>query len=304
MARTSMSHWAQPDSAERRDPSHNSGRSPWVYRHGPELLLVLPLLILAVGFLLPITLLLSRSLFDPAFTLAHYRRLFVVPAYIEILLFSFETALVTTALALVLAYPYAYALMVVPSRWRALLTAIVLLPFWTNILVRCYSWMLILQTKGLLNTALIDWLGLPIRPLPLMFNFVGVIVGMVHYVLPPMVLILYSVMRAIDLNLVRAAEGLGAHPLRAFWRVFVPLSMPGVRAACVLIFILSLGFFVTPALLGGRQDVTIAMLIDTQFTEILNWGFGSALATVLLTVTLAGLLLYYRLGERATGATR
>jgi ABC-type spermidine/putrescine transport system permease subunit I len=155
--------------------------------------------------------------------------------------------------------------------------------------------MLILQTKGLLNTALTDWLGLSSQPVPMMFNFVGVTVGMVHYLLPPMVLILYSVMRSIDSGLVRAAEGLGAPPLRAFWRIFIPLSMPGVRAACVLIFVLSLGFFVTPALLGGRRDITVAMLIDAQFTELVNWGFGSALASVLLAVTAVGLLIYYGL---------
>jgi len=175
----------------------------------------------------------------------------------------------------------------------------VLLPFWTNILVRCYSWMLILQTKGLLNTALVDWLGLFSEPVPMMFNFAGVAVGMVHYLLPPMVLILVSVMKSIDFGLVRAAQGLGATPWRAFWRVFVPLSMSGVRAACVLIFILALGFFVTPALLGGRQDITIAMLIDTQFNELVNWSFGSALASMLLVVTVAGLLLYYGLAGRS-----
>jgi putative spermidine/putrescine transport system permease protein len=299
-----MTDPAVSPSAERHSPQHLIIRGSWVYRRGPHLLLLLPLVILSVGFLLPITLLLSRSVFDPTFTLAHYVRLFAVPAYVEIFRFSFGTALITTGLTLVLAYPYAYALTLVAPRWRALLIAIVLLPFWTNVLVRCYSWMLILQTKGLLNTALIDWLHLPIQPLPLMFNFVGVIIGMVHYLLPPMVLILYSVMRAIDLSLVRAAEGLGAHPLRAFWRIFVPLSLPGVRAACLLIFILSLGFFVTPALLGGRADVTIAMVIDTQFTETVNWGFGSALASVLLVITLAGLLIYYRLGERNPAAVR
>jgi ABC-type spermidine/putrescine transport system permease subunit I len=178
-----------------------------------------------------------------------------------------------------------------------------LLPFWTNILVRCYSWMLILQTKGLLNTALMDWLGVSSQPLPLMYNSVGVAIGMVHYLLPPMVLILYSVMKSIDVGLVRAAEGLGASPARAFWRVFVPLSMPGLRAATVLIFILALGFFVTPALLGGRSDITVAMLIDAQFTEIVNWGFGSALAGVLLAITVFGLLLYYSLlGQRPARA--
>ena len=215
------------------------------------------------------------------------------------LAYSFKVAAITTALALALSYPYAYLLTIVSPPARALLIFIVLLPFWTNILVRCYSWMLILQTRGLLNTALTDWLGLSSQPVPLMYNFIGVTVGVVHYLLPPMVLILYSVMRSIDVGLVRAAEGLGAPPLRAFWRVFVPLSMPGVRAACVLIFILSLGFFVTPALLGGRRDITVAMLIDTQFSELVNWGFGSALASVLLAITAVGLLVYYSLiGQR------
>jgi ABC-type spermidine/putrescine transport system permease subunit I len=252
---------------------------------------------------LPIALLLSRSLFDPTFTLDHYRRLLAVPAYAQILVYSFQLAVATTALTVVLGYPYAYVMTLASPAWRALLTAVVLLPFWTNILVRCYSWMLILQTKGLLNTALIDWLGVSSQPLPLMYNSVGVAIGMVHYLLPPMVLILYSVMKSIDMGLVRAAEGLGAPPARAFWRVFVPLSMPGLRAGTVLIFILALGFFVTPALLGGRGDITVAMLIDAQFTELVNWGFGSALAAVLLAITVFGLLLYYSLlGQRPARA--
>lgn len=273
-------------------------RGSWAFRHGSALLLAPGLAVLFIGFVVPIAMLLSRSLFDPAFTLEHYRRLVSVPQYIDVIVYSLQLAAITTALTLALSYPYAYVLTIVSPPWRAFLISIVLLPFWTNILVRCYSWMLILQTKGLLNTALVDWMGLFSQPIPLMFNFVGVAVGMVHYLLPPMVLILFSVMKSIDVGLVRAAEGLGAPPLRAFWSVFVPLSMPGVRAACVLIFILSLGFFVTPALLGGRRDITIGMLIDTQFTELVNWGFGSALASALLVVTVAGLLFYYSLAGR------
>jgi putative spermidine/putrescine transport system permease protein len=265
------------------------------FRSGRALLIAPGLLFLCVAFVLPIALLLSRSLLDPAFTLEHYRRLLAVPAYAQILVYSFQLAAATTALTVVLGYPYAYVMTLASPAWQALLTGVVLLPFWTNILVRCYSWMLILQTKGLLNTALIDWLGVASQPLPLMYNAVGVAIGMVHYLLPPMVLILYSVMKSIDVGLVRAAEGLGASPARAFWRVFVPLSMPGLRAATVLIFILALGFFVTPALLGGRSDITVAMLIDAQFTELVNWGFGSALAGVLLAITAFGLLLYYSL---------
>lgn len=268
------------------------------------MLLLLPgVAFLLIAFVLPVLLLLSRSLFDPAFTLDYYRRMLVVPAYLDVLIFSFEVAIASTALTLLFGYPYAYALTILPPAWRGFLISLVLLPFWTNILVRCYSWMLILQTKGLLNTLLVDVFGAFTQPLPLMYNFVGVMVGMVHYLLPPMVLILYSVMRAIDLRLVDAAGGLGASPTRAFWRIFVPLSMPGVRAATVLVFILSLGFFVTPALLGGRKDITVAMLIDTQFTELLNWGFGSALAVVLLIVTVGGLAIYYgTLGPRGAVA--
>ena len=268
-------------------------------RAGTALLLLPALLVLAAAFVIPLLLLLSRSLFDPGFTLQHYAKLWTVPAYLDVLVYSFEIAAISTALTLLLGYPYACAITLATPFWRAVLISIVLLPFWTNILVRCYSWMLILQTKGVLNTLLVDWLGLAERPLALVYNPIGVLVGMVHYLLPPMVLILYSVMKAIDLRLVRAGEGLGATPLRAFWRIFVPLSLPGVRAGLVLIFILSLGFFVTPALLGGRRDITIAMLIDTQFTELLNWGFGAALAAVLLVTTLLGLFFYYAALGRA-----
>lgn len=260
---------------------------------GPLVLVVPGLLLLFVAFVVPITLLLSRSLFDPHFSLDSYERLFAVPQYGQILFYSLELAVLTTVLSLVVAYPYAYVLARATPALQALLISIVLLPFWTNILVRCYSWMLILQTKGLLNTVLVDRLGVVSEPVPMVFNKTGVLTGMVHYLLPPMVLILFSVMRSIDASLPRAAEGLGASPVRAFLHVFLPLSMPGVRAACVLIFVMSLGFFVTPALLGGRQDMTIAMLVDVQFMELANWGFGSALASVLLVVTVAGLLAYY-----------
>ncbi|HXV84556.1 MAG TPA: ABC transporter permease [Candidatus Binatia bacterium] len=286
------------------DPTVVSRAASHASHRAPILLLVPGVFVLLIAFVVPITLLLSRSVFDQGFTAEHYVRLFAVPQYLEVLGFSLELAAFTTLITLILGYPYAYVLTIAPPVWQATLIAVVLLPFWTNILVRCYSWMLILQAKGLLNTALVDWLGITERSVPMMYNIVGVTVGMVHYLLPPMVLILFSIMRSIDRNLVEAAEGLGASPLRAFWRVFVPLSMPGVRAASVLVFVLSLGFFVTPALLGGRQDVTIAMLIETQINELVNWGFGSALAVVLLSVTVAGLLIYYKVLGRDPATAR
>jgi ABC-type spermidine/putrescine transport system permease subunit I len=159
--------------------------------------------------------------------------------------------------------------------------------------------MLILQTTGLINAILVGWLKIVPRPLELMYNLTGVVIGMVHFLLPLMILILFSIMKSIDRTFVHAAEGLGATPWRAFRRIFLPLSMPGVRAASLLIFILALGFFVTPALLGGRREVVIAMLIENNFTEALNWGFGSALAVTLLVVTLVGVLVFqWLLGEK------
>lgn len=253
-------------------------------------------------FAVPIGLLLSRSLFDPALTFEHYVRMVAVPQYVEVFWISLEIAAFSTILSLVCGYPLAYVLVRAGPTLRAVLMAFVLLPFWTNILVRCYAWMLVLQTKGVVNTLLVDWVGIASEPLPLMYNLPGVIIGMVHYLLPPMVLILYSVMGSIDMRLVEAAQGLGANPWRAFWRVFVPLSMPGVRAATVLVFILGLGFFVTPALLGGRQEITVAMLINEQFSELLDWGFGSALAVALLVLTLLGLWVYYALLGRGVVA--
>lgn len=277
-----------------------------VRRFGSQLLLLPGFVFLLLVFAVPILLLLSRSFFDPELTVAHYRRVFEVPAYLQVLWNSFEIAALATVLSLAAGYPLAYVLNRASPTWRAVIFTLVLLPFWTNILVRCYAWMLVLQNKGVINQALVDWLGILTRPIPLVFNFTGTVIGMVHYLLPPMVLILFSVMRAIDLRLVEAAQSLGADPWRSFRRVFLPLSMPGVRAATTLIFILGLGFFVTPALLGGRKEITIAMLIDTQFTELLHWGFGSALAVVLLTVTLLGLTVYYwflgRAGVKVTAA--
>jgi putative spermidine/putrescine transport system permease protein len=275
-------------------------RSPLIT---PALLLGPACTALLLVFVLPIGLLLSRSLFDPDFTLRHYARAFAIPEYLRVFWISFEIAGISTLVGLLLGYPLAYYISRSSPSARSIAIGIVLLPFWTNILVRCYAWMLILQTKGLLNLALVDWLELIPRPVPMVYNLTGVIVGMVHYLLPPTVLILDSVMRTIDRRLLAAAESLGAKPFQVFWRIFFPLSIPGVRAAALLIFIMGLGFFVTPALLGGRTDITVAMLINAEFTELVNWGFGSALAVILLVVTLVGVYGYYLAQPRQKLAT-
>ena len=271
-------------------------------RLGPAALALPGLALVLLFFVLPVGLILAKSLFDPGFTLAFYRRLAAGPEYALVLWISLKIALYSAFFSMLGGYPVAYLLVRARPLPRAIMMAFILLPFWTNILVRCYAWMLVLQTKGLLNTALVGWLHLLPAPAALVFNLTGVVIGMVHYLLPINVLILYSAMKAIDLRLVEAAEGLGANPLRAFLAVFVPLSLPAVRAAALLIFVLALGFFVTPALLGGRAEITVAMLVSTYFSETLDWGFGSALAAVLLLLTIAGLCLHFAFERGGRGA--
>jgi ABC-type spermidine/putrescine transport system permease subunit I len=161
----------------------------------------------------------------------------------------------------------------------------IVLPFWTSLLVRIYAWMVILGRYGIVNSFLLK-LGLISTPLNLLYNTSSVIIGMVHFLLPFMIFPLYSVMSGIDKDLVKAAYNLGATPFKGFIKVFFPLSLPGVGAGSLIVFILSIGFFVTPALLGGRQDQVISMLIEKQVTVQFNWPFASAIAFILLVITL------------------
>lgn len=271
-------------------------------RLGPAVLALPTVAVILLFFVVPVGLILAQSVLDPSPTARFYVHLFTTPEYLAVFTVSFKIALVTMLLSLLASYPVAYLLVVAPPSVRQLMLTLILLPFWTNVLIRCYAWMLMLQTKGLVNTALVGWTHLFAAPLPLVFNFTGVVIGMVHYCVPINILVLYSVMKTIDLRLLQAAKGLGADPMRAFALVFLPLSLPGVRAASMLILVISLGFFVTPALLGGRHEITAAMLVTTYFSDVLNWGFGSAIATVLLAVTLIGLLLYFAAQRGSAGS--
>lgn len=275
------------------------GVGRFIRQHEAQIFLTPGFLLLFLAFMAPICLLLLQSLFDPGLTAKHYARIIQVPVYSRILWNSIKLQFLVSVLTLVAGYPLAYVMNSVGERKRVLMMMLVLTPFWTNVLVRCYAWIIILQSKGVINHVLVDWLGIFPVPLPLVFNFTGDVIGMVYYLLPFMVLILFSVMRSIDLRLVNAAQSLGANPWRAFWRIFLPLSMPGVQGATILTFIIGLGFFITPALMGGRDEINIAMLIDTQFAELLNWGFGSALAALLLVVTLSGVIVSRWLAARS-----
>ncbi len=288
-------------------------REQWRY-----LLLLAPaaiFLIAVYGY--PVAAMLARSFTDPVVGMQNFEPLvqarstidifglsLPMNAYIRVFGITLQVALVVTLITLALGYPVAYALASISAARANLLMILVLIPFWTSILVRSYSWMVLLGQQGIINEGLIA-AGLRDQPIQLLNTRLAVYLGMVHILLPFMILPLYAVMRGIDRNLLRAAENLGAAPLAVFRRIFLPLSLPGIAAGCLLVFILSLGFYITPALLGGQRDVMIAMLIQQQISQ-LKWGFGAALALVLLIMALGIYLLFTRLlgVERVFGSAR
>lgn len=254
----------------------------------------------AVFFLVPLAEMAVRSVTEPS--AANYSDFFAASAYVRVLGQTFRTALVVTVCCVVLGYPYAYAMRRTHGLGFALLCMMLLLPFWSSLLVRSFAWITLLQDTGVINRALMS-LGVIDHPLSLIRNSLGVTIGMTHIMLPYMVLPLYAVMARIDLSLTDAAASLGASPVRAFRRVFLPLSLPGLAAGALLVFVLSLGFYITPALLGGPQNVLIGQLIADQVTTNVNFGFASAIGIVLLAVTLVVLGVGARL-LRGTGALR
>ena len=248
---------------------------------------------LAVVFIFPISLFLSKSVFDPAPTLEHLVHLFDNPVFFKVLWITFKISFTVTFTALLIGYPIAYLLTVVSERARNLLMILVLIPFWTSLLVRTYAWMVLLGRKGIINQILIQ-LELIDQPAKMLYTTFAVNVGMVQMMTPFMVLALFSVMKGIERGLLQAAGSLGASKFQAFIRIYLPLSMPGIGAGCLLVFIYSLGFFITPALLGGRKDVMLSMLIEEQVSSLLNWGFGAMLALLLLAATAVFFFIYTR----------
>jgi ABC-type spermidine/putrescine transport system permease subunit I len=249
-----------------------------------SVLLVLPvLLVLLVLYLLPILRLFYSSFFDPDFSLKHYFYFFQNALYFKVLLRTFKMAFFVTLISLVLSYPVAAFLAEAKGKMQYLMVCVIL-PFWTSLLVRTYAWMVLLQANGIVNKIMME-LGLVKEPAPLMYNTLGVLVGMIHVLLPFMILPIYSVLKGVDKDLVSAAYTLGANKFRAFWAVTVPLSLPGIAAGVIFVFVLSLGFFITPALLGGPKVMMIATLIENQINELNNWSFAAAIALILLGFT-------------------
>lgn len=223
-------------------------------------------------------------------SLANYQLIVDNPSYMTILLTTFKLSAVVTLVVALLGYPTAYLILLLPGRWATAALACVAIPFWTSLLVRTYAWLAILQRRGLINGWL-ESLGLIDHPIRFANSFLGTTIGMVHIMLPFFIFPLYASLRMIDGNLLRAAAGLGAKPARAFFDVFLPLSAPGLFAGTLLTFILCLGFYVTPQLLGGGNVTTISMKIFQNVSTYPDLGPASALGVVLLISVLAVLLL-------------
>lgn len=254
---------------------------------------LLVILVLMVG---PILWLLSLSAVDAEgeLTLANYTMFFSEPVYVQMFFNTFLIAFMVTVICVLLGYPVAYLLAILPAAWSGVLMLAVLVPFWTSALVRTFSWLIILQRKGIVNETLI-WLGMIERPLALVYNTTGTVIGMVHVMMPFLILPLYASMKAIDPNLMRAGANLGSSPSHAFFRVFLPLSMPGLIAGTIMVFVMSLGFYITPAILGGGRVKMIAQRIEESISLYPTWGPASALAVLLLITTAICLFVSYRL---------
>ena len=246
----------------------------------PALLLILVTMLLPVGWLFYLSVLSDAG----TFSLEHYQRMWEHPSYGRTFWTTFQVSALTTGICVLLGYPLAYFLSEIPKRAANLCMIAVLLPLWTSLLVRTYAWLVLLQRRGLVNSWGIE-LGLWDEPLALVHNLAGTLIGTVHVMLPFLVLPLYSAMRAIDRNYLRAAANLGASPLRSFWLVFFPLAMPGLVTGSLIVFILCLGFYVTPAVLGGGKVVMVSSRIANDIEIFFNWGAASALGVVLLAMT-------------------
>jgi len=235
----------------------------------------------------------------PEYTLEHYRRL-ADPLYMGILLDSLIVAVVVTLLCLALGYPLAYHISRQSRRSQRVWLFLVILPFLINFLIRSYAWVILLRAQGVVNTALMK-LGLISQPLPLLYNDGAVLLGMVYGLLPFMVLPVYISLERLDRRKLEAAYDLGATPLRAFWHVTLPLTMPGVLTGATLVFVSSAGMFVVPEVMGGAQSALIGNVIQNQFLSARNWPFGSALSVILTAASLAMIALMYRAFRTAGG---
>lgn len=257
--------------------------------------LILPaFLLLVVFYVAPILQVLAISVTEPEPGLGNYERLFTSGAVQRVIMTTLRICLITTVLALLLGYAIAYAITLASPRARGWWILAVLVPLWISVLVRAFAWVTLLRRQGLVNNTLME-VGIISEPLPLVWNEFGIVVGMVHYMVPFAVLPMLASMREIDPRLLAAARGLGGSRGQVFRRVFLPLSMPGVIAAAVLVFIFTLGFYITPAILGGGKTLMVAEWIGLQILDLIRWGLGTMMATMLVIAILVTLAVFSRI---------
>lgn len=257
-------------------------------RRGAFLLTLPAIAVLLLAMAVPFGVIVLRSFTEPEPGLANYVWFFQTPVNLTVLARTFTIAFWVTACCVLVAYPYAFAMSVAGPRVRLVLVMCVLVPFWVSGVVRTLAWVILLQDSGVINRIL---LSLGFEKVRLIRTQLGVTIGMTQVLLPFMIMPLYAVMRGIDLRLLQAARSLGAHPLKAFFQVYLPLSLPGVFAGATIVFILSLGFYITPLLLGGPQSTMLSTLIQQQVLSLLNWGRGGTMGVVLLVATFGALAL-------------
>nr|WP_083466285.1 ABC transporter permease [Kibdelosporangium sp. MJ126-NF4] len=288
---------SKPDIRLDNEPHTAAAHKPSRLRTTAGWILLPAIAVLLVFFFYPLAIIVWRSFTEPSVGLDNYTALFTDGVSVTVLLRTLRTALIVGLATLVIAYPYAYAMTRVSRRMRAVLTVLVLLPFWTSVMARNFAWYLLEQRGGLIDRF---FSAIGVDGVVLLGSVTGVTVAMVQVMLPFMVLPLYSTMSTIDLRLMDAATSLGASRPKSFARIYVPLSLPGVVSGFSLVFIVTLGFFVTPALLGSPQQSLVSQVIETRVGDLLDFPGAGALGTVLLVVTLVVLFAVSRVARPAT----
>jgi putative spermidine/putrescine transport system permease protein/mannopine transport system permease protein len=281
-------------SAAQRRPDPRDHRKYWSFAGEHTWMVVPPIAFLGVFLLLPLLRVIFNSFAQPTWTLGNYAKVFDESFYLRSFWYTIEIAFCVTVICLVIAYPLTYAIANSRGRSQKLMSVLVLLPLWTSVVIRSYAWLILFQRQGPVNSILhaMGWIDEPIKILQ---TSAAVEVGMVHILLPFMILPLVTTMLKVDRTLLRAARVLGARPVKVFTRIYIRLTLPGITAGCALVFITSLGFFITPSLLGGAQQTMAAMMIEQAVSVFLNWPLASALSTVLLAMTVSLYLIYAKL---------
>lgn len=262
-------------------------------------LIVPAMIVVGIGFNLPLIGVLVNSLMDRSghFSIGAYSILMDASVYAKVLSNTFRIAVITTLCCALLGYPLAFWLRGLEKKWQMIGLAAIVIPFWISILVRTYAWIVILGNSGMINRSLQDF-GWIATPIPFLYNELGVIIGTVNVLLPFLVLPLFAAMLKIDDRLLQAAQTLGASQWTVFWRVFFPLSLPALFAGAILVFILTLGFYITPAILGGGRVPMIANMLDLLINQMPNWELASSISIVLLAMTMILFALYLRINRQ------